>query len=205
MRMNRSLIALLIALSIAMLGCGQGASQAQVEEAVQTILTSGDLAIDRYRAGSFEVVDDSGIVRAALEAEAGTVRLVLTDPQGINRIAVSLDSNDDPSVTLFDESGIRRVGIEFALGISPSLSLRDSAGTLKAGFQVQGDGGPILFFRSHDAENGFAVAMVGDDQPILSLAQPDGQHRVFLGLDDNGFTPALVFLSASGEPIATYP
>ena len=204
MRMNRSLIALLIALSIAMLGCGQGASQAQVEKAVQTILTSAE-PIDRYRAGSFEVVDDSGIVRAALEAEAGTVRLVLTDPQGINRIAVSLDSNDDPSITLFDESGTRRVGFEFALGISPSLSLRDSAGTLKAGFQVQGDGGPILFFRSHDAENGFAVAMVGDDQPILSLAQPDGQHRVFLGLDSNGFTPALVFLSASGEPTATYP
>jgi len=200
----RGLLILIIAPIVA-IGCSQSVDQTQIEDAVRSALQDGNLVGDRYTARSFELVDENGAVRATLGMHDGVIGLALRDERGVTRITVGFDDRSNPSITLYDEAGTRRAGLEFALGISPSLFLRDTNGTLKAGFQVQGDGGPTLFLRGSQGENGFAVAIIGDDQPVLSLAEPGGRHRVFLGLEDEGFNPSLVFLDESGEPIAAYP
>ena len=200
----RGPLVLIIAL-IVVTGCSRSVDQLQIDDAVRSALDDGNLVGERYAARSFELVDKNGAVRATLGTSDGMTGLALRDERGVTRITVGIDDGSNPAITLHDESGTRRAGLEFALGISPSLFLRDTNGTLKAGFQVQGDGGPTLFLRSTQGKNGFAVAMIGDDQPVLSLAEPGGRHRVFLGLEDEGFDPSLVFLDSNGEPIAAFP
>ena len=204
--MRRSFVALPLALAVTVLlaACGGGSDQPE-DDAVATVPTRSGTVSEHIRAQSFELVDADGKVRGVFESVGGDVGLRLMDSLGRERIKITVDDADLPSVTLFDEGGSRRIGMEFALGLNPALFLRDSDGVLKAGMQVQRDGGPVLFFRSVAAENSFAVALVGDDLPVISLADPGGNSRVFLGLGEGSYDASLVFVSETGEPISSIP
>ena len=201
------LLTLLVVIQAASLAvaCGQSIDQALIDDAVARALADPDVGSGTITAGAFEVVDGEGRVRAVIGLSDLGTGLFVRDARGVNRIAVALDSFDIPSLTLYDETGARRIGMQFALGMSPALFLRDTEGTLKAGMQVQHDGGPILFFRSGNAEDSFAVALIGNDEPVLSMAGPDGNHRILMGLDGADYDPQILFLDANGEETATLP
>jgi len=76
---------------------------------------------------------------------------------------------------------------------------------LKAGLQVQADGGPLLFFRSAQRQDSIALTLLENDQPVLSLASPDGNSRVLLGLVDPDFNPVLIFRADDGTPVLRLP
>lgn len=202
---KRVLLAPLVALALLVLACSQDVDQDRIEAAVAAALGDRGEISDRIRARSFELVDDSGNVIAVLSQTGPGVGLTLRDREGVGRLLLALDEIGSPSVTLLDESGTRRVGLEFNPVGNPSLFLRDEQGILKAGLQVQADGGPLLFFRSAQRQDSIALTLLENDQPVLSLASPDGNSRVLLGLEDPDFNPVLIFRSDDGTPVLRLP
>ncbi len=186
MRTRPGLILLIMLALFSVAACSSSASQ------------SGDLVADSVRAGSFELTDSDGTVRASLEMADGTPQFVLRDPDGSNRLHIRLDDVGNPTLSLFDGNGARRAGFEFANGVNPALFLRDEAGRLKAGMQVQTGGAPLLFLRNSDLEDGFAMTLIDGDQPVLGLSDELGNSRTFLGLDETG-SGSLVFVGPDGR------
>lgn len=160
---------------------------------------SDDLNARTIRAESFELTDNAGNVRAALEIDDGSPRFALIDADDSSRLEIRLDEAGNPVLSLFDNNGARRIGFEFANGENPALFLRDESGRLKAGLQVQSDGAPLLFLRNSSLEDGFAVTLIDQDLPVMALSDPQGNRRAFLGLEEAGYSGSLVFVESDGR------
>jgi len=88
--------------------------------------------VDVVKAERFELVDESGKVRARLAATSGTVGLVLSSQEPACSIMLSVAAGGAPALTMSDKSGQTRAVLMLLADGRPGLVLRDSGGRNRA-------------------------------------------------------------------------
>lgn len=93
------------------------------------IVTTTTSQVKTVTAQKFEVVDESGKVRAVLGlGEEGRPLLSFTDMNGSNRAALFVGQGESPGLALFDANKESRVGLFLVAGGEPTLEFYDANG-----------------------------------------------------------------------------
>jgi hypothetical protein len=106
------------------------------------------------RARKFELVDEHGKVRAAIEIYRGLTGIVLVGLDGKHRVGLWLNADRQPSVGLRDSGG--RMAFMMALGHNEArmLTMADKDGHVRLALSVAPDGAPEIHLISREDELG---------------------------------------------------
>jgi hypothetical protein len=106
------------------------------------------------RARKFELVDEHGKVRAAIEIHRGLTGIVLVGLDGKHRVGLWLNADGQPSIGLRDSSG--RMAFMMALGHNEArmLTMADKDGHVRLALSVAPDGAPEIHLISGENELG---------------------------------------------------
>ena len=159
--------------------------------------------LDNVRARRFELVDESGTVRAILgtQPEHGAPGFLVSDGQGRPRIAIHVTPDDSPSLDLLDPSGTPRLHVGLDAAGAPSVTLFGGAPrAAQALFSVTEEGSALLRLAQPDGKTRLFCSIQPDGTPYLSLMDRDGQPKLSLALPSGN--PALLMLDRGGKPRA---
>jgi len=129
------------------------------------------------QAKGFEVLDDSGTVRAGLGVTTGGPRLRLYDKGGTPR--VMLDAVGDAAGLVFaDKAGKPRASL-VTLGDEAELVFDDKAGKARANLATAGEGAALRFYDKAGTPRAGLVAVA--EGAALRLYDKAGKSRAALG------------------------
>jgi hypothetical protein len=125
------------------------------------------------RARKFELVDEHGKVRAAIEIHRGLTGIVLVGLDGKHRVGLWLNADGQPSVGLRDSGG--RMAFMMALGHNEArmLTMADKEGHVRLALSVDPHGTPEVHLISEKGE----LSRLTTAGLETTSAEEGGEHR----------------------------
>jgi hypothetical protein len=148
--------------------------------AIVALAASGALAYYTYTYGlpgitapsirthQLVLMDRAGNQRGVWSADRdGTVRLTMTDPQGVDRLRLTVRADGEQALALADDQGAARLALAVLADNSANLAFADARGQTRTVLGLSGAGAASLLFTDQQGGTRAALGLGADGSPTF--------------------------------------